>query len=422
MNSTDSLIQEGPAQSPICPAPVFVIGAHRSGTTVLAFALAQHSHFWASDESFIMASLFGEGRVDREFSRWRSRPSSSWLRTQKVDREEFLRFLGLGFNALFTSRSRGKRWVDHTPHHALMADVLAAMFPGAYFVHVLREGRQVVNSMINVSRTLSGDERERMQKGDFLPRWATDFREACKSWRQHAEAATDFCTKHRERGLTVLHGELERDPEGTFQRVLDFLKAPQEAGPAAYLRSNRINSSFNTRNGKEVGQGKVPTPWDEWTAGQRQVFVEEAGGALVRLGFAVPEDLALSEYDEIVLKTREAVTRDVPAGAKVMVITKGDGQLLDLAGRPACHFPLDESGHYSDGNPADSSEAVNHLESARARGFDYLIIPRTAFWWLDFYKSFHDHLNACYQLVCKNEECTIYKLEPVSKKGSDPLI
>src|SRR6185436_840077 len=90
--------QDNCVQPMVCQNPVFIIGAPRSGTTVLAVALSQHGQFWASDESFFMFGLFGNGRVDSEFQRWSARPSSSWLRTQKVAREEFLGFLGSGLN------------------------------------------------------------------------------------------------------------------------------------------------------------------------------------------------------------------------------------------------------------------------------------------------------------------------------------
>ena len=86
-----------------CPNPVFVIGAPRSGTTVLARALNRHPDFWASDETLFMPALFGGGRVESEIERWTSRPRGSWLRRQNVSREEFLSYLGMGLNALFTN-------------------------------------------------------------------------------------------------------------------------------------------------------------------------------------------------------------------------------------------------------------------------------------------------------------------------------
>lgn len=275
------------ARSAVCPNPVFVIGAPRSGTTVLAAALAQHSDFWTSDESFFMFQLFGMDRAEHSFRRWSSRPCSSWLRTEQVTREEFLGFLGLGLNALFSSRSQGKRWIDHTPHHGLMAAVLADMFPGAAFLHILRDGRQVVNSMVHVARTLATNELEQMRSANFLPPWEHNFREACKVWKRDAEAAEEFCRHCPGRCLTIRHDRLEDDPSETLRQTLAFLKAPYDEAPAAFVQTRRINSSFQGKADPEMRR----RPWQRWTAEQRRTFVEEAGDALVRFGFATAEEL-----------------------------------------------------------------------------------------------------------------------------------
>jgi len=278
-----------------CPNPVFVIGAPRSGTTVLAFALANHPDFWvASDETKFMPALFGGGRVEGEIERWTSRPRGSWLRRQNVSREEFLSYLGMGLNALFTNRSEGKRWIDHTPHHALMAEALAAMFPGAYFLHILRDGRRVVHSMFHFSDKLSENERENKRAwrgGGAGPAWTTDFKKACETWRKISATALDFCEKHPERALTVRLEELERDPLGGFGDVLKFLQAAPSDAPAHYFASHRINSSFS----KSVIRGALAAetlsePWETWTGKQKEIFAEEAGQALAGYGFSQKDE------------------------------------------------------------------------------------------------------------------------------------
>ena len=51
----------------ICERPVFVIGAPRSGTTVLALSLARHSQLWTSDESQVLWDLFEGGRLEKNY-------------------------------------------------------------------------------------------------------------------------------------------------------------------------------------------------------------------------------------------------------------------------------------------------------------------------------------------------------------------
>lgn len=274
------------------PGPVFVIGAPRSATTAIGRALACHPGFWTSDESFFMWQLYGQGRADAEYHRWAARPSSSWLRTEGVSREEFLAALGRGIDALFASRSRGRRWVDHTPEHTLMADDLAAMFPDARFLHVVRDGRRVVNSMLNVEATLAPDERAAMRADAFLPPWSRDFREACNTWTAYVREGEAFCDRFPDRALTIVHAEMERDPAGTMVAVLDFLDAPRDDGPATFLAGPRINSSFATAGG---GPAAAADPWADWSNEQRRIFADVAGSTLCRLGFATPADLEVPE-------------------------------------------------------------------------------------------------------------------------------
>jgi glycosyltransferase involved in cell wall biosynthesis len=67
--------------------------------------------------------------------------------------------------------------------------------------------------------------------------------------------------------------------------------------------------------------------------------------------------------------------------------------------------------------PLNSDDAVERLEAIRAKGADFLLFPRTAFWWLDHYQKFREHLDAHYPVVVRDENtCIIFDLRnpPVS--------
>jgi hypothetical protein len=268
-----------------CPDPVFVVGSPRSGTTAVARALGEHGGFFVGDETFFLWELFHGHRLEQVYEKWSSRPSSSWLRREQVSRGEFFESVGLGLNTLFTRSSGTRRWVDHTPHHCHMADTLAAMFPGARFVHVLRDGREVVNSMIHIAATVPAEELADMRSRGFLPPWADDFRAACTTWRDAVRTAVDFCDRQPTRGLTLFHRDVERDPENAVANLLRFLSAADEPGPAAFLRHQRINSSFTTPGGVPAEHYTRPDPWATWSPEQQATFSEVAGPEMTRCGF-----------------------------------------------------------------------------------------------------------------------------------------
>ena len=104
-------------------------------------------------------------------------------------------------------------------------------------------------------------------------------------------------------------------------------------------------------------------------------------------------------YEELIARIRQVVRDALPAHATVLVVNKGDSDLLKLGGRIAWHFPRDEDGAYAGHHPNDSGAAIRHLEQLKEAGAEYLLLPRTAFWWLEFYQDFRRHLETHYSIV-----------------------
>jgi hypothetical protein len=275
----------GRSAGALCRSPIFIIGCPRSGTTALARALGQHSQLWTSHESYFLNSLYGGGRAEDAWRRDAEREKApSWLKTEEVSRQEFLGWLGAGVNALYTSRSGGRRWIDQTPLNTLMVDDLADMFSGAVFVHIVRDGRHVVHSMENFLRKF--EEREGAKR--YVPAWATDFGEACRTWRTWVETATAFCQRNPERATTVVNERLSADPETGFADLYRFLGLGPEQGPITSFGAERVNSSFGESGRSPSSAADCLPRWDD---DRRTTFAEEAGDLLVASGLASPDEL-----------------------------------------------------------------------------------------------------------------------------------
>ena len=89
---------------------------------------------------------------------------------------------------------------------------------------------------------------------------------------------------------------------------------------------------------------------------------------------------------------QELVGEAVPPGATVLVVSRGDDELVSFEGRVGWHFPQAEDGVYAGHHPEDSEVAVRHLEELRVRGATHFVIPATSGWWLDHYADFRRHL------------------------------
>jgi len=248
----------------ICPNPIFVVGCPRSGTSVLAHSLARHSQMWLGPESDYIAPLaclakelytFGTQRGERH-----------WLSNQGVTLDEFLEYIGLGINALYTNRSGGLRWIEQTPAYTLNLYDLSKMFPGAHFIHIVRDGRDVVNSMLH-----SG----------FPWKWASDFQVACKTWVGFVKAALEFEDTNPTRILKVYHELLITNSSKKLKKILDFLNLPYEEATTELYKSRKIiNSSFKNESERERLKWQ-----NSWSLEQKVIFASICGSLLVKLEY-----------------------------------------------------------------------------------------------------------------------------------------
>jgi glycosyltransferase involved in cell wall biosynthesis len=126
----------------------------------------------------------------------------------------------------------------------------------------------------------------------------------------------------------------------------------------------------------------------------------------------------LHGYRALVAAVRRIVSRVVPPGAIVAVVSRGDGDLLKLEHHTGWHFPEARPGVYAGHHPADSDTAIAALEEARARGARYLVLPGTSFWWLEHYGRFRDHLDARYACAWRDQRCVIYDLRGSTLEAS----
>jgi len=128
------------------------------------------------------------------------------------------------------------------------------------------------------------------------------------------------------------------------------------------------------------------------------------------------------QYQKTIHLIQEIVRAMLPEDATVIVVSKGDDDLLKLDVRKAWHFPQSEDGAYLGHYPANSAEAISHLEKLRDKGGDYLLLPSTALWWFENYVEFKQHLESHYREVVRQEDaCVIFALrEPAAATEKQP--
>jgi processive 1,2-diacylglycerol beta-glucosyltransferase len=132
-------------------------------------------------------------------------------------------------------------------------------------------------------------------------------------------------------------------------------------------------------------------------------------------------------YRRLVERVRQTVWRTVPPDTTVLVAGPGSDALLDLGRRRAWRFPRDAGTLPGGCGRADGTSIVAHLEELRHQGAEYLIVPATTLWWLDYLPEFKRHLERHYQLAAREDACLIFTLHPASgrpalrRQGTAPV-
>jgi GT2 family glycosyltransferase/SAM-dependent methyltransferase len=168
---------------------------------------------------------------------------------------------------------------------------------------------------------------------------------------------------------------------------------------------------------RELSEGRATLE-----ASQRKVEWLTAALAADRRARQLLEAAAASGYSDTISRIREVVRSSVPSDATVLVVSRGDPELIKFDGRQAWHFPRSDNGNYAGHHPAESEAAVAHLQLLIAQGGQFLIVPNTAFWWLEHYRGWKEHLDTHHLRVWRDERCAIYKLSQIQEsKSTNPI-
>ena len=109
-------------------------------------------------------------------------------------------------------------------------------------------------------------------------------------------------------------------------------------------------------------------------------------------------------YYELIARIRNLVHERLPPEAKVLVVSRGDDQLISFGTQLGWHFPQNDAGLYSGEHPGDSTQAIAALEKMRGKGAQYILFPQTSLWWLDSYPEFSDYLRDHFRMLLRAED------------------
>lgn len=276
--------------------PFFIVGSGRSGTTLLRRILQ------ATPGVHVPPEMHALGECIRVYRRNRALPWPELVRTALAPLAfdpEFGRFgvdlarlaadldalpaparsLARVLDALYRRHAEERdrpcaRWGDKTPLNAFALEPIAAVFPRARFVHLVRDGVDVAHSYVEAG----------LQPDVFA---------AAARWRESIGAVERFATRRPQHCHTLRYEALVSDPASVLPALFAFLDLPWEearisATPSAaelgdVAHHAHLRGVLAPIAPSQIGLGRRRLP-----VTQRAALARAIGPELARLGYAPP--------------------------------------------------------------------------------------------------------------------------------------
>lgn len=226
---------------------VFLVGCPRSGTTWLQKLLASHPQIRSGAESHFFSLYIGPQLRAWKMQQTECFKSDGYAAGPPAyfSEEEFLAILKTQLGSLLRPVSErtkpGELFLDKTPSHGLFIAEIKELLPGSRFIHLLRDPRDVVVSLLAASRAWGAS-------------WAPgNLDVALAMWLQHVRAVRDSAKDMSDREfLEITYERLWQSPVTVLSDIAQFLKVLWD--------ETAIQSAIEMNRSDVLESGGTPIP------------------------------------------------------------------------------------------------------------------------------------------------------------------
>ena len=256
--------------TPPCRSPIFIVGTHRSGTSLLRRVLDAHRNIACPPESFWLAHYTRILDDDLAFDGF-------W--NLGFDRQAAIGGLRQGaahFHEAYRLAKKKPRWADKTPQYAEHLDTLWTLFgPEARFVFIFRHPLDVAFSV--------------WKRGwKFVEPTDDDVADCSRYVADSGQRQLAFLSAHPEAGHVIHYDQLVLFPETTLRRLCaDGLNEPWDP---MMLQHHQVPHDFGCEDpivrGTRGFHGSFEN-WHEWSASQIDRAANILGPWMNQLGYTL---------------------------------------------------------------------------------------------------------------------------------------
>lgn len=272
--------------------PFFIVGIGRSGTTLLRLMFHNHPNIAVPYESHFITDYYnnldtyGDLTVDENLDKLlndilQEDLLSQWDHVFDADRikstisEPSLEEI---FNAIYSDYATGKgkaRWADKSDYLPRM-HLINTIFPNAKFIHIIRDGRDVANSVLK------------------LPWGPKDLIGAAEWWNEYIRLGCSVgAVLGKDKYTEVKYEELVQEPERELRRLCEFVGEEFDERMLNYHQSSNVaipeSRKTQHHNSNEPPKKSRTFAWKkEMSSTDVDLFSDYAKHSLKAVGYEVP--------------------------------------------------------------------------------------------------------------------------------------
>jgi hypothetical protein len=233
-------------KSPPGGLPVFVLGAPRSGTTLLRWILDTHSRIHCPAETRFLLAL-------RDFFESpHTMPNLATLGITEARLLEHLRTLVLAIMGDLTAKAGKPRWAEKTPYYSVLPNFIYTLFDGkCQFIVLVRHGLDVAVSMVKAldERMWSPGLRMSHERDQEFGLTDIPLLRAARIWSSYCEHLDAFRNLYPEACFVIHYEKLVARPRAVASAMFEFIGEKMEPG--------LLERVFRSDHGEGLGDPKI---------------------------------------------------------------------------------------------------------------------------------------------------------------------
>lgn len=247
---------------------IVILGAPRSGTTLLRRILDAHPNIAAPGETYLLtacARFLAEDKVVDGMDIGVLN-GLGFLGFEGDDVVSRLRDFAFAFRAEHAAREGKGRWCEKTAVDAFHVDAIERLCGDhAHFVCVVRHGIDVALSMLDWTVKAQAFPPE---LHDYVRRTPRPVEAFALAWAEATGAITDFADRHPDNAILIRYEDFVAEPEATLRAILDSLGEPFDDAILARAFDAKDPKGFSdwrafsksSMSSKSIGRWKTQSP------------------------------------------------------------------------------------------------------------------------------------------------------------------